>query len=310
MAKSKRIGGLGKGLNALIPLIEEGLGGDDGDENRASGRQTIELARISLNPYQPRRHFDEDKMAELTASIREHGVVQPILVRPFAEGYQLIAGERRLRAARQAGLEEIPALVRELTDNEMMEISLIENIQRQDLGPVEEARAYKRLSDEFALTQEQIAKRVSKSRPYIANSVRLLQLPEVILDQLSTGALTAGHARPLLGLREEDAVMLAARLVAEKGTAREAELWAKELAEPKNKGKKQKEKRLASGSGTKPGEVLTTDLKEIQRILREAVRTKVEISPGAKGGKIIIDYYTQDDVERILELLTGVNAVD
>jgi ParB family chromosome partitioning protein len=291
-------------LSALIPQADETENGAAGDE------QNIALDLISFNPYQPRRVFDEDKLRELAASIKEHGLIQPVLVRPLEKGYQLVAGERRLRAARQAGLERIPALVREMTDHETMEIALVENIQRQDLDPVEEARAYKRLSEEFGQTQEQIAQRVSKSRSYIANSVRLLKLPEPILDYLAAGVLTIGHVRPLLMLKAGEALALARRLIEEKATARDAELWAKQILNPEETVQDQEPAPpgRAAGKpdkGEKTPPPLSVELKEIQRIIRDRVNTKVEIFPGAKGGKIVIDYYTQDDVERILELFAG-----
>lgn len=307
MADKKKNRGLGRGLEALIPVSAEADSVASED-----GARMIALERITVNPYQPRRVFDDEKMRELTGSIAEHGVVQPILLRRTGEGYQLIAGERRVRAARQAGLTEIPALVREMTDHEMMEVSLIENIQRQDLDPVEEARAYKRLAEEFRQTQAQISKRVSKSRPYIANSIRLLNLPGAVLEQLAAGLLTIGHVRPLLSLNKADALRLANRLIEEKATVREAEQWAKEAGAPRDESQA-----VGRGSESEPGQTpeeglqpkqdapLSPELKEIQRLLREAVNTKVEITRSSKGGKIIIDYYTRDDIERILELLTG-----
>ena len=296
MAKASKIGGLGKGLGALLPQTPE-----IDVSAVAGGAQMVLLEKISVNPYQPRLIFNEEKMMELIASIVEHGVVQPVLLRSVDGGFQLIAGERRVRAAREAGLEEIPALVRQMSDHEMMEVSLIENIQRQDLDPVEEARAYKRLSDEFGQTQEQIAKRISKSRSFIANSMRLLNLPEAILNDLAAGKLTTGHVRPLLTLDKADALRLAERIIKENATARDAELWAKEAAEPKSDVAKGQE----DGAEEKAPKQLSVELKEIQRLLREAVNTKVEIVQSAKGGRVVIDYYTQDDIERILELLTG-----
>ena len=312
MAKSKKIGGLGKGLSALIP---EMIGFEEtaGSGAAEAGAQVIPLASISANPFQPRRTFDEEQLRELAASIAEHGVLQPVLVRSVGDGYQLIAGERRLRAAGYAGLDGIPALVREMTDHEMTEVSLVENIQRQDLDPVEEARAYKRLSEEFSQTQEQIAKRVAKSRAYIANSIRLLHLPGPILEYLATGALTVGHARPLLVLREQDALALAARLIEEEATVREAEQWTKALMEeaagrvsaPEDERGDGGTPETAGGTRKKTKVALPAELVEIQRILRECVRTKVEVTQSGKGGKIMIEYYTQDDIERILELLCG-----
>ena len=224
MNKPKSKGGLGRGLSALIPQVMSGTQNEETEKEK--GEITIEIKKVSPNPYQPRRTFDEVKMQELTESIREHGVFQPILVRLKEDGYQLIAGERRLRAAKRAGLKAIPAIVREMSDNEMMELAIIENIQRQDLNPVEEAQAYKRLAEEFHLTQEQIARRLSKSRPYIANSIRLLNLPDPVLDLLAEGKLTPGHVRPLLTLTAEQAIQIAQQLAEQKATVREAELWA------------------------------------------------------------------------------------
>ena len=332
MAKTRKLGGLGRGLEALIPAMPEPYDTASGEE----GAMTLPLDSISVNPYQPRRTFDDERLAELAESIKEHGVLQPILVRRLDEGYQLVAGERRARAARRAGLTEIPALVREMSEREMMELSLIENIQRHDLDPVEESRAYRRLATEFGLTQEQIAQRVSKSRPYIANSIRLLNLPEEILNFLAAGKLSVGHARPLLTLSAEDSIGLAGRLIDETASVRDAEQWAREMAEsrreaangkdagpggagdgfgpegPKgpegSEGRGPQGERGASLEGEAPGGKgmsLPVALREIQRIIRDTVNTKVEITRGARGGKIIIEYYNEDDVERILELITG-----
>ena len=312
MAKVKKIGGLGKGLEALIPVLPDGYD-DASDAGMADNAVSLPLDSISANPYQARREFDDVRLSELADSIRQHGVLSPVLVRRLGEGYQLVAGERRARAARLAGITEIPAFIRELSEREMMEISLIENIQRQDLNPVEEARAYKRLSSEFGLTQDQIAARVAKSRPYVANSIRLLNLPDVILGHLASGKLSVGHTRPLLPLNEENAINLAERLIGANASAREAEQWARELA-VSEKGV------LDDGSvdsgdpagvpvrlvkGVKELKPLSVALKEILRVIRERVNTKVDITRNAKGGKIIIEYYNDDDLERILELFTG-----
>ena len=299
MANTKKIGGLGRGLDALIPSAAS-------SSTEGGERQDVSIELISVNPYQPRRIFDEEKLMELTKSVREHGVIQPVLVRRMGDGYQLVAGERRLRAAKEAGMSVIPALVREMSDHEMMEISLIENIQRQDLDPVEEAIAYKRLSEEFSQTQEQIAQRVSKSRSYIANSIRLLNLPDNVLEHLAAGRLTIGHVRPLLMLSEESAISLAQRLIDEKATAREAEQWTKELLEPSGEDDGDEAAMPeATATGVREPKALPVELKEIQRILRDRINTKVEITQSAKGGRIIIDYYTQDDIEHILEIITG-----
>ena len=313
MARARRSGGLGKGLEALIPTLPEPLV----DVNDGSSTHMIAIEIIEVNPYQPRRVFDEEKIKELAESVREHGVLQPILVRRHEEGYQLVAGERRLRAAVQAGLSTIPALIKDFSEKEMMEVSLIENVQRENLDPVEEARAYRRLSSEFGLTQAQIAQRVSKSRPYIANSLRLLNLPEPVLASLEAGELTVGHVRPLLTMSAGDAIALALRLVQEGASVRQAEQWVRDFTESKNQletdiaaddllASKSKSKQVG---GTKKALPLPSALKEIQRMIRERVNTKVEITQGSKGGKIIVDYYTQDDIERILELFTGSSEI-
>jgi len=311
VANIKGRGGLGKGLSALIPQDT-----DTGEDIKE--KSEIPISQISPNPFQPRREFDQEKLDELTESIKRHGVVQPVLLRKTGEdSYQLVAGERRFRAAKAAGLTEIPAIVKELSDREMMEIALIENIQRQDLNPVEEARAYKRLAEEFNLTQEQIAKRVAKSRSVIANSMRLLNLPAEILDYIVNEQLTPGHVRPLLTLPQEEAKKLAKIMVEQKATVREAESWAREYSEQKEEKKEAEDKKaqtrdikekddqqIISGKEGKEKD-LPVELKEIQRILRDTVQTKVEIQETQKGGKIIIEYYTQDDIERILDLITG-----
>ncbi|MCL2121112.1 MAG: ParB/RepB/Spo0J family partition protein [Clostridiales bacterium] len=302
MAKTKKIGGLGKGLGALIP---NSLDIEDSRFAEA-GKQEVLLERIRGNPYQPRSTFDQEKLRELTESIREHGVIQPVLLRSMGDTYQLVAGERRFRAAKDAGLDRIPALIREMTESEMMEISLIENIQRQDLDPVEEARAYLRLSEEFGLTQEQIAKRVAKSRSYIANTIRLLHLPNPILRYLVEGKLTAGHLRPLLALNEENALLLANRFIEKEASVRDAEQWTRQQLEAEKLPQQEKEEEPSVSTRVRrQRKALSSALMEIQRVLREAVNTKVEIIQNERGGKIIIDYYTTDDIERILELIAG-----
>lgn len=299
MTKHKGRGGLGKGLSALIPQ-------EAPEQESEQSQSELPLEQITANPYQPRRTFDPDKLRELTESIQEHGVVQPVLVRQLGpEAFELVAGERRYRAASAAGLKTIPAVIKELNDQQMMEIALIENIQRQDLNPVEEAKAYKKLNEEFHLTQEEIGQRVSKSRSFVANTLRLLNLPEGVLDYLAQGILTTGHVRPLLVLPEGHAKNLADKMVREKATVREAEAWTKSLSavlEGIENGKKPQK------TVKKP--TLTTELKAIQNVLREKTQTKVEIAQGPKGGKIIIDYYTQDDLERILSLMTGQPTIE
>src|SRR3990172_7463792 len=215
----RRIGvqkkGLGKGLSALIPGI---------DAPRETPNLEVEVDRIASNPSQPRRSFDEAKIDELANSVRDQGIIQPLLVRRVGEGYELIAGERRLRAARKAGLTDVPVVVREAGNSETLELALIENLQREDLNPIEEASAYQRLQEEFELTQEEIAHKVGKSRPAVANSVRLLLLPKEAQQLVVAGKLPAGHARALLGLEGEAMILAAAPEVTAKGlSTRETE---------------------------------------------------------------------------------------
>ena len=202
MATKKR--GLGKGLDALFV---------DNAVESESRVNALPIAEVEPNRDQPRKEFDQEALEELAASIAEHGVLQPILVRPVSGGYQIVAGERRWRAARLAGLVEIPAVIKEMTDQEVGQAALVENLQREDLNPVEEALGYHQLMEQFGMTQEQVAKKVSKSRPAVANAVRLLGLPEEVLAFLRAGSLTAGHAKALLSLKEEELVLPTAQLM-------------------------------------------------------------------------------------------------
>lgn len=278
---------LGRGLSALIPMDTDLLGKDEPVAE-------IDLTLIKTNTFQPRRIFDEDKLAELADSIKEHGVVQPVVVRPLGSGkYELVVGERRFRACQRLQMEKIPAVVKELSNQQMMEIALIENIQRQDLNPVEEATAYKRLMEEFKLTQEQVAQRVAKSRPVVANMVRLLNLPPVILEKVSLGILTAGQVRPLLTLeKEEEQIKLAQKIIDQNLTARDAEALTRKMAEEKT-GKKQK---------TDKEDKLPPVLQDIESRLRSICGTKVRIRQMGGGGRIEIDYYNDDDLDRIITI--------
>ena len=274
---------LGKGLGALIPDLSS-LGDK---ERRALGISEIELDKIIPNEYQPRKVFDDEKLKELAASIREQGVIQPIIVhRSAGGGHQLIAGERRWRAARLAGLKTIPALVKEATKRELMEMALIENIQREDLNALEAAEAYKRLQDEFKLTQEDLAKRVGKERSTVTNFLRLLSLPKEVKQDLASGSLSMGHAKALLSLERVRDQIAAASAIVKKGlSVREAETLA---ARFKNPGKQKKER-------------VSTDLKPLEEKLKKALGTKVSIDAKAKGGRIVIEYYSNDELDRILD---------
>jgi ParB family chromosome partitioning protein len=273
---------LGKGLGALIP----DLSALDSKERKALGIHEIELDKIIPNEYQPRKHFDDEKLKELAASIKEQGVIQPVIVHRSGSGYQLIAGERRWRASRIAGLKTIPALVKEATKRELIEMALIENIQREDLNPIEAAEAYKRLQDEFKLTQEDLAKRVGKERSTVTNFLRILGLPKEVKLELATGALSMGHAKALLSLERVRDQLQAATSIIKKGlSVREAEAFAAKMKNPA------KEKK------TRPN----PELKAVEEKLRKSLGTKVSITAKAKGGHIVIEYYSDEELDRILE---------
>jgi ParB family chromosome partitioning protein len=273
---------LGKGLGALIP----DLSALDDKERKALGIIEVELDKIVPNEYQPRKFFADDKLKELAQSIREQGVIQPIIIHRAGGGYQLIAGERRWRASRLAGLKTIPALVKEATKRELLEMALIENIQREDLNPLEAAEAYKRLQDEFKLTQDDLAKRVGKERSTVTNFLRLLGLPKEVKHELASGTLSMGHAKALLSLdRVRDQIQVAA-LIAKKGlSVREAEALAAHLKNPP----REKKARLSH------------DLKTVEERLKKSLGTKVSIATKSKGGRIVIEYYSLEELDRILE---------
>jgi ParB family chromosome partitioning protein len=276
---------LGKGLGALIP----DLSSLDDRERKALGILEIELDKIIPNEYQPRKVFDDEKLKELAASIKEQGVIQPVIVHRAGPGYQLIAGERRWRASRLAGLKTIPALVKEATKRELLEMALIENIQREDLNALEAAEAYKRLQDEFKLTQEDLAKRVGKERSTVTNFLRLLGLPKEVKHDLATGSLNMGHAKALLSLERVRDQVQAAGMIVKKGlSVREAEALAARLKNPT----KEKKPRQSH------------ELKSIEERLRKALGTKVSIAAKAKGGRIVIDYYSNEELDRILEKIS------
>lgn len=277
--------GLGRGLEALIPLAPA----------VETGQQVVELPleSIEANSQQPRHQFDQEKLEELAASIREHGVVQPVVVRPLGNGrYQLVAGERRLRACQALGLGSIPALVREMDSREASEVALIENLQREDLNPLEEAEAYRSLMEQYGLTQEEVARRVAKSRAAVANSVRLLSLPAEVQDALRQGRLTAGHARALLGLGDEEAVReAAARVLAGGLSVRQTEALVRRQARPARRAAPPRRQRAEE--------------KDIQDKLQNWLGTRVRIVPGTRGGRIEISYYGDEDLDRLVGLLLG-----
>ena len=280
--------GLGKGLSALIPSAAE-TKAESRDE-----RATYEVAveRITPSPFQPRRSFDEGKIDELAASIRNQGIIQPLVVRPNSDGFELIAGERRWRAAMKAGLIRVPVVVREASDHEALQLALVENLQREDLNPIEEATGYRRLQEEFHWSQEEMAEKVGKSRPAIANSLRLLALPAEVQQEISAGNLPAGQARALLGLHAEALILSACREVIVKGlSTRETEKMVRYLIMGR------KRRRQAS--------LLDPDLKAIVEDLQRALGTRVRLIPKARStkGKIEIEYYALTDLERIIQTI-------
>jgi ParB family chromosome partitioning protein len=276
---------LGKGLGALIPDLST----LDDREKKALGITEIELDRIAPNEYQPRKVFDDEKLKELAASIKEQGVIQPIIVHKAGSGYELIAGERRWRASRLAGFKTIPALVKEVTKRELLEMALIENIQREDLNALEAAEAYKRLQDEFKLTQEDLARRVGKERSTVTNFLRILHLPKEIKQDLASGVISMGHAKALLSLERSRDQIHAAALIVKKGlSVREAESLAARLKNPP------KERKIRQSQ----------ELKSLEEKLKKKLGTKVSISSRSKGGRIVIEYYSVEELDRILEMMT------
>ena len=277
---SKR--GLGRGLEALIPIV------DKSEENV----QEIDIKKIVANDKQPRRDFDELKLDELAESMKQHGVLQPVILRKKGNAFELVAGERRWRAAAKAGLEKIPAIIKELSDAEVMEIALIENLQREDLNPIEEAMAYKTLMDDFGLTQEELSKRVGRSRSQIANTVRLLNLDKEIQELVIQNKLTAGHARALLSIQDVRArIGLARKISQEDLSVRETEQLAKKLSEERKKAQRQKSQEI------------NPVILDITERLQRALGTRVNIKGSENRGKIEIEFYSGDELERILEII-------
>ena len=284
---------LGKGIYALIPDFEIGV-----PEPGVSGKQGVTQTRellideISPNRFQPRKYFDDDKLEELVTSISENGILQPVVVQKSETGYELVAGERRWRASKKAGLKKIPAMIREVSDTKALELAIIENIHRQDLNPIEEAEAYKRLAEDFSLTQEMIAEKVGKSRAAIANILRLLNLSRNIQENLISGKLSMGHARALLGLDNTGQMQVMCQEILKQGlTVRQTESKVNRLKKPEI---------LKLASSMKKKNIFIRDLeKELERKLG----TKVEVSPKKNGGKLVVSYYSDDDLERIQNLI-------
>lgn len=274
---------LGRGLRALIPEMEE--------VETAGGVQEVPLDLIEANPFQPRQHFDPDKLHELADSIREFGLLEPVIVRKRGEGYELAAGERRVRAARIAGLEKIPVLLRDFDDLEMMKVALVENLQRENLNPIEEAEGYQRLIDEFGFTQIQVAEAVGRKRPSVANSLRLLNLGEVEKQMVQDGRLTSGHAKVLLGVSDKKKRAQLANLVVKE------DLSVRQLEELLKKGKTVPRRTL---------KVKSPELVELEEDLQRIFGTKVSMSYRQGAGRISIEYYSDEELERLLDMIKGI----
>ena len=291
MAVNKR--GLGKGLDTMIPPVKNEKKSEKGDP--AKGPETlVNITKVEPNREQPRKNFDEDALLELSESIKQYGLLQPILVQDRKDYYEIIAGERRWRAAKLAGLKQVPVIIKNLTDQEIVEISLIENIQRENLNPIEEAQAYKRLLNEFHLKQDEVAERVSKRRTAVTNSMRLLKLSDDVQRMVIDEMITTGHARALLGVEDPaEQYNLAQRIFDEKLSVREVEKIVKNMGKPV---KPKKEKVV-----DKSMQVIYDDISEK---LKTQLGTKVNIVPKEDGsGKIEIEFYSHDELDRILDLM-------
>lgn len=287
--------GLGKGLDLLIPPnAEDSTKGKKETESEKDGSVLVRIAKIEPNREQPRKNFDEDALQELADSIKQVGLLQPILVQDKQNHYEIIAGERRWRAAKLAGLKEVPVIIRDFTDQQIVEISLIENIQRQDLNPIEEALAYKRLLTEFHLKQDDVAERVSKSRAAVTNSMRLLKLSPKVQQMLIDDMITTGHARALVMVEDpEEQYNIAQRIFDEKLNVRDVEKLVKNLHKPEKPKKEENQAMLAI-------------YENIGERLKQKLGTKVSVSPKGKGsGKIEIEFYSHDDLDRLIELIEG-----
>lgn len=291
-----RRSGLGRGLDALIPGTQEPP--SDAVVTAVDGLADVAISDIGPNPHQPRDHFDEESLSSLASSIREVGVLQPVLVRRSEQGYELIAGERRWRAARRAGLTHIPAIVRTVEEVGSLEQAVVENLHREDLNPLEEAAAYRQLTDDFGLTQDEIARRVGRSRSAVANMLRLFQLPPAVQRMVRDGQLTAGHARALLGSPDRAfQEALARRSIDSALSVRDVEEAVRTRQSPPSG-------EAAPSEAPTPGRTRPPGLLELEGLLSDRLDTKVAVSMGARRGRVVIDFATVEDLERIYRLLT------
>jgi ParB family chromosome partitioning protein len=285
--RSERPQGLGRGLAALIPQRTPGQ----------AGAVEIAVASIRPNPRQPRTNFDEAELATLTASIRSHGVLQPILVIETLDGYQLVAGERRLRAARAAGLEHIPAVVRRLDEQAQLEVALIENLQREDLNPIDAAQGFQRLIDEFGFSHERIAEQIGRARSTVANTLRLLDLAPALQQAVADGRLTEGHGRALGGLPLEHQDRVLDSVLGQELSVRQTEELVRRLRTPR-----------PDPAGLDARRSGDPDLERVEEDLRRSLGTKVSLSRSRRGGRIVIEYYSEEELGRLYERLTGGTA--
>ncbi len=284
--RPERATGLGRGLASLIQQRSAGH----------PGMIEIPTARVHANPRQPRKKLDGAAMATLTASIVEHGVIQPILVIETIDGFQLVAGERRLRAAIAAGLDRIPAVVRQFADREQLELALVENLQREDLDPIEAASAYRQLIDEFGFTHEQLAERVGRARSTVANTLRLLELAPNVQAAIAEGTLTEGHARALGGLPREMQERVLDSVIGQDLSVRQTEELVRRLREPRPE------------PMVRPQRTIDPDLERVEEDLRRALGTKVSLARSRRGGRIVIEYYSDEELGRLYDRLTGGTA--
>lgn len=306
MAAPKKAKGLGKGLDALFgdaqvaPVSTESAAKsstkatakkDEASPVAEGGVLYIDINSIKPNASQPRKKFDEEKLEELASSIDQHGLIQPIVLRKAGKGYEIVAGERRWRACRIVGLKEVPCIVKELSDEENMLLAIIENMQREDLNPIEEAEGLKQMIDRYGLTQEQVSYSVGKSRPYITNSLRLLKLPEEVRDLTAEGKISMGHARALAAIKDDAKLLLLAKRTAAEGlSVRQIESLAKENKKPE---------KPTSQTSTKK----TADEKRIEEDLKNSLGTKVSLNRKGKKGTIEIEFYSSEELERLIEIL-------
>ncbi|SHK57393.1 chromosome partitioning protein, ParB family [Clostridium cavendishii DSM 21758] len=279
--------GLGKGLGALIPE-------DDSIETKeAKNTNTISMNKIKPNKEQPRIYFDNEKIVELSTSIKEHGLIQPLILKKDEDCYSIIAGERRWRAAKMAGLKEVPAIIMDLDEEKLLEVSLIENIQREDLNAIEEGKAYQRLLNDFKLTQEELSKKIGKSRTAISNTMRLLQLDNRVQNYIIESVLSEGHGRALLGLEDKENQYKTAQLVIDENlSVRETEKIVKKINEEENENNKSNEEKK-----------INPYYKDLQNRLQNYFGTKVKLNNKNNKGKIEIEYYSEEDLQRIIEII-------